>query len=279
MRWAFIKILNIELDSSYIKIIGLKKSLDKIYIDSDIEISYELDKENICDCSNKLSQQIRYELGKLKFTYKNIIFNTQDENLIIRNINLPNIKSKTDIRSMIIYEINQYIPVNLDDYKLKYKIISSNNDELNVQVILFPNYLINLCNEIASKLGMKSKSININFDILQKLIKLKKINLICKNSVIIENRKNEIIVNKIEGISILESYILKKSYNIENQIYDLTKEYNEIYYYGDENFIEVEKFNLDIKYIDLNNKLKLIKSRTVLLESRSKYINCIGVML
>lgn len=180
---------------------------------------------------------------------------------------------------MIIYEINQYIPVNLDDYKLKYKIISSNNDELNVQVILFPNYLINLCNEIASKLGMKSKSININFDILQKLIKLKKINLICKNSVIIENRKNEIIVNKIEGISILESYTLKKSYNIENQIYDLTKEYNEIYYYGDEHFIEVEKFNLDIKYIDLNNKLKLIKSRTLLLESRSKYINCIGVML
>lgn len=279
MRWAFIKILNIELDSSYIKIIGLKKSLDKIYIDSDIEISYELDKENIYDCSNKLSQQIRYELGKLKFTYKNIIFNTQDENLIIRNINLPNVKSKTDIRSMVIYEINQYIPVNLDDYKLKYKIISSNNDELNVQVILFPNYLINLCNEIASKLGMKSKSININFDILQKLIKLKKINLICKNSVIIENRKNEIIVNKIEGISILESYTLKKSYNIENQIYDLTKEYSEIYYYGDEHFIEVEKFNLDIKYIDLNNKLKLIKSRTVLLESRSKYINCIGVIL
>lgn len=92
---------------------------------------------------------------------------------------------------MVLYKVNKSIPVDLDKYKMNYKIINSDKDILLIQVTLIPKYIIELCNEISTYLNMKTKSLHVNFDILQKLIKYKLIN-IPKNTIIIENKSNEI---------------------------------------------------------------------------------------
>ena len=112
--------------------------------------------KNICE-------NIKYELGKLKYTYKNIAFNTQNEDILIRCIKIPNVKSKKDIRDMILYKVSKDIPIDTNKYKMKYKTINSDKDRLLVQVILVPKYLIELCNEISNYLNMKAISIIFEF--------------------------------------------------------------------------------------------------------------------
>lgn len=50
---------------------------------------------------------------------------------------------------MIEFEITQYIPININSYSIKYKVINSTNDKLNIQVILFPKSIIQLVESIS----------------------------------------------------------------------------------------------------------------------------------
>lgn len=179
---------------------------------------------------------------------------------------------------MLLYEVGKDIPININEYKMKYKIVNIDKDVLLVQVILVPKYLIKLCNEISNYLNMKAISLYLNFDILQKIIKSNLIN-IPNNTIIIENKYNEIIINKIIDNIVLESYIIQKSSNYELMIYNLIKDFTNIYYYGIKNFKEIEDYNLDFKYINLNYTLKVFKEDNLLDEDRSKYINSLGVII
>lgn len=173
---------------------------------------------------------------------------------------------------MVLYKVNKSIPVDLDKYKMKYKIINSDKDILLIQVTLIPKYIIELCNEISTYLNMKAKSLYVNFDILQKLIKYKLIN-IPKNTIIIENKSNEIIINKIIDNKIVESYTVSKLLNYDTIIQNINKDFNEIYYYG------LKDYNLCFKYIDFNNKLKVFKENNLLDKEKIEYINSLGVTI
>lgn len=90
---------------------------------------------------------------------------------------------------MIEFEITQYIPININSYSIKYKVINSTNDKLNIQVILFPKSIIQLVESISKSINMNPKAININFDILQKLINLDLIENFSEEGVFIECKK------------------------------------------------------------------------------------------
>ena len=94
-----------------------------------------------------------------------------------------------------------------------------------------------------------------------------------------ENRANEIIINKIIDNTVLESYIIQKSVNYQMMIYNLIKDFDNIYYYGFREFKEIEDYNLDFKYINLNYTLKVFKEDNLLDEERAEYINSLGVII
>ncbi len=60
---------------------------------------------------------------------------------------------------------------------------------MNIQVILFPKSIIQLIKNISENLNMNPKTININFDILQKLINLNLIENFSEEGVFIECKK------------------------------------------------------------------------------------------
>ncbi len=179
---------------------------------------------------------------------------------------------------MILYEVSKDIPIDTNKYKMKYKTINSDKDRLLVQVILVPKYLIELCNEISNYLNMKAMSIYLNFDILQKIIKSNLID-IHNNSIVMENRANEIIINKIIDNTVLESYIIQKVLNYEVMLYNLIKDFDNIYYYGFRDFKYIKEHNLNFKYINLDYKLKVFKDNNLLDEDSSKYINSLGAII
>ncbi|EJA6896010.1 pilus assembly protein PilM, partial [Clostridioides difficile] len=137
------KILNLEINDDYIRLVFLRKSHKKVFIDKSIikEINFDIKNDsNSIEKIKYIEDVVRFvkeEIGKSKILYKNLYFNIQIQDIVIRNVEVLNTKKKRDILSMIEFEITQYIPININNYSIKYKVINSKNDKLNIQVILF----------------------------------------------------------------------------------------------------------------------------------------------
>lgn len=197
------------------------------------------------EVAQMIKENINYKL-------KNIYFNIQNDEIIIRNI--PNINSKREkeIIQLIKYEIGDHISLDLQNYVIKYKKIINIKGKGSIQGILFPKKYVDICKSISKKLKIKKKYLYINFDILQKLIDIKVIDLLqdgYEKITIIENRKKDMVLNTVCNKKIIESYVVDKA----NNQYSINQfSYNNAYYYGiNDDFIE----NLQIKKLDIKNKL------------------------
>lgn len=189
-------------------------------------------------------------------TYKvcSIYFHIQNEEVIIRNVNNLKCRRPKEIIQLIKYEIGEYMPLNLHNYVIKYKKIINTKGEGTIQGILFPKKYVDICKCISEKLKIKKKYLYINFDVLQKLIDLRTIDLPQDDedkTIIIENREKDMILNEIVSRRITESYVVEKS---NNQYFINQISCKNIYYYGKEDdFIN----EMSIKRLDINNKLIL----------------------
>ncbi|EGT3878271.1 pilus assembly protein PilM, partial [Clostridioides difficile] len=121
------KILNLEINDDYIRLVFLRKSHKKVFIDKSIikEINFDIKNDsNSIEKIKYIEDVVRFvkeEIGKSKILYKNLYFNIQIQDIVIRNVEVLNTKKKRDILSMIEFEITQYIPININNYSIKYK--------------------------------------------------------------------------------------------------------------------------------------------------------------
>lgn len=228
---------------------------------------------------------VKEEIAKTKISYKNLYFNIQIQDIVIRNIEVIDTKKKRDILNMIEFEITQYIPININNYSIKYKVINSSHDKLNIQVILFPKSIIKLIKSISENLNLNPKAININFDILQKLINLDLIEDFLEEGVFIECKKNQFIINITRDKKIEETYLLSKEIKSYESVKKLLSSFKYIYYYGIENYFVEEYFKDTDKYIEisplkLKDKVKIENNYDRDLDSSSiNYISSIGMIL
>ncbi|HBG0717998.1 TPA: pilus assembly protein PilM [Clostridioides difficile] len=285
------KILNLEINDDYIRLVFLRKSHKKVFIDKSIikEINFDIKNDNNSIEKIKYIEDVvrfvKEEIGKSKILYKNLYFNIQIQDIVIRNVEVLNTKKKRDILSMIEFEITQYIPININNYSIKYKVINSKNDKLNIQVILFPKSIIQLIKNISENLNMNPKTININFDILQKLINLNLIENFSEEGVFIECKKSQLIINITKDKKIRETYLLSKEGKSYEFIKRLLRDFKYVYYYGIENCFIEEYFKYTDKFIEVNplrlkDKVKVENNFDADLEdNRINYINSIGMII
>ncbi|MBZ0726086.1 pilus assembly protein PilM, partial [Clostridioides difficile] len=118
------KILNLEINDDYIRLVFLRKSHKKVFIDKSIikEINFDIKNDNNSIEKIKYIEDVvrfvKEEIGKSKILYKNLYFNIQIQDIVIRNVEVLNTKKKRDILSMIEFEITQYIPININNYSI-----------------------------------------------------------------------------------------------------------------------------------------------------------------
>ncbi|PPV19228.1 pilus assembly protein PilM [Clostridioides difficile] len=285
------KILNLEINDDYIRLAFLRKGHKKVFIDKSIikEINFDIKNDsNSIEKIKYIEDVVRFvkeEIGKSKILYKNLYFNIQIQDIVIRNVEVLNTKKKRDILSMIEFEITQYIPININNYSIKYKVINSKNDKLNIQVILFPKSIIQLIKNISENLNMNPKTININFDILQKLINLNLIENFSEEGVFIECKKSQLIINITKDKKIRETYLLSKEGKSYEFIKRLLRDFKYVYYYGIENCFIEEYFKYTDKSIEVNplrlkDKVKVENNFDADLEdNRINYISNIGMII
>lgn len=251
----------IKLDDYDTEISVINRKMGKINIIDNFEIKIGIKHLISLEAKKEFIKIITSKLNDYKHL-KEIFFSVQNEDVIIREY--PEIKrvKKRDLDGYINFEIVKDMPVNIEHYVIKYKVLNLQKNIMDIQLILFPKYIEKICTEIAQNLNIKRKYLNMNFDIIQKLIDKKKINLGHENCMIIENKRNYIILNSVKQRKIYTSTVFEK-YGNEDYILSFLEKDIHIFYYGKEDsFIKnikenefcVDKLNLNLKVNSLNKE-------------------------
>ena len=251
----------IKLDNYDTEISVINRKMRKINIIDNFEIEIGIKHLISLEAKKEFIKIIISKLNDYKHL-KEIFFSVQNEDVIIREY--PEIQrvKKRDLDGYINFEIVKDMPVNIEHYVIKYKVLNLQKNIMDIQLILFPKYIEKICTEIAQNLNIKRKYLNMNFDIIQKLIDKKKINLGHENCMIIENKRNYIILNSVKQRKIYTSTVFEK-YGNEDYILSFLEKDIHIFYYGKEDsFIKnikenefcVDKLNLNLKVNSLNKE-------------------------
>lgn len=251
----------IKLDNYDTEISVINRKMRKINIIDNFEIEIGIKHLISLEAKKEFIKIITSKLNDYKHL-KEIFFSVQNEDVIIREY--PEIKrvKKRDLDGYINFEIVKDMPFNIEHYVIKYKILNLQKNIMDIQLILFPKYIEKICTEIAKNLNIKRKYLNMNFDIIQKLIDKKKIDLGHENCMIIENKRNYIILNSVKQRKIYTSTVFEK-YGNEDYILSFLEKDIHIFYYGKEDsFIKnikenefcVDKLNLNLKVNSLNKE-------------------------
>lgn len=251
----------IKLDNYDTEISIINRKMRKINIIDNFEIEIGIKHLISLEAKKEFIKIITSKLNDYKHL-KEIFFSVQNEDVIIREY--PEIQrvKKRDLDGYINFEIVKDMPVNIEHYVIKYKALNLQKNIMDIQLILFPKYIEKICTEIAQNLNIKRKYLNMNFDIIQKLIDKKKIDLGHENCMIIENKRNYIILNSVKQRKIYTSTVFEK-YGNEDYILSFLEKDIHIFYYGKEDsFIKnikenefcVDKLNLNLKVNSLNKE-------------------------
>ena len=251
----------IKLDDYDTEISVINRKMGKINIIDNFEIEIGITHLISLEAKKEFIKIIISKLNDYKHL-KEIFFSVQNEDVIIREY--PEIQrvKKRDLDGYVNFEIVKDMPVNIEHYVIKYKVLNLQKNIMDIQLILFPKYIEKICTEIAQNLNIKRKYLNMNFDIIQKLIDKKKIDLGHENCMIIENKRNYIILNSVKQRKIYTSTVFEK-YGNEDYILSFLEKDIHIFYYGKEDsFIKnikenefcVDKLNLNLKINSLNKE-------------------------
>ena len=251
----------IKLDDYDTEISVINRKMGKINIIDNFEIEIGIKHLISLEAKKEFIKIITSKLNDYKHL-KEIFFSVQNEDVIIREY--PEIQrvKKRDLDGYVNFEIVKDMPVNIEHYVIKYKVLNLQKNIMDIQLILFPKYIEKICTEIAQNLNIKRKYLNMNFDIIQKLIDKKKIDLGHENCMIIENKRNYIILNSVRQRKIYTSTVFEK-YGNEDYILSFLEKDIHIFYYGKEdsfiknikeNEFSVDKLNLNLKVNSLNKE-------------------------
>lgn len=166
-------VLSIEINESKINIIQASKKggILSIFNYISINIPHANASGRIRDIES-MSILISDALKKHNIHSNKAIFVINSDCAITRKIKLPLLKKKQEIMSMLRYELNQLIPVDLCQYQFRYKIIKTNQNEKNYAVYVVycvPLSIINQYSKLAEILKLKSFIFDVPCNCLNKI--------------------------------------------------------------------------------------------------------------
>ena len=269
------RIVSIDLDDKFTKI-GI---IDSILGYRNIRYLKSIDNKEITNSSDNyiesLTKYINKIISKYITPFTGLAFTIQNEDIIIRNIKIIKPEKEQDIKDLIKYELKKFIPLNLDNYIIKYNINSIFENEIDIQTILFPKTNIELCKQIAKSLKIKTKKICVNFNILQNLISKNIIDIDDGENLILEIKDKIINLNVIKDKYIIESYSLKKDSNLKRYIESKLDSLNRIYIYGKNDDIVIKMMSniINVEHLEIS-KINIKNENNYIL---NEFINNIGM--
>lgn len=172
------KVIAFDIGNNSIKIVCARFDKRRISIDNLIDIPTP--KEAVSDGKLRdpkaVSDVIEYTLKENKINIKDAIFTTDSTSIINRELTIPKVEEE-EIETVVRYEIQQFLPIDLNEYLLEYSILEEIENELDgkiqyrVNTISFPNRTAREYYELFSgESDMKPYALDIYHNSLKKLI-------------------------------------------------------------------------------------------------------------
>jgi type IV pilus assembly protein PilM len=174
------KVVAFDMGSSTIKIVEGTYYKNDLTIEKYITIPTPKDaiidgeikkEEELC---GKLSDVLKENGIKAKYG----ICTTNSSLIINREILIPKVEEE-EMETVVRYEIQQYLPINLEDYILQGTIINEQEVDgiikLNIRVIAYPEKIARGYYNLILKLQLKPYALDVNYNAINKLINLSEI--------------------------------------------------------------------------------------------------------
>lgn len=175
------KVVAFDMGSYMIKIV------EGIYYKNDLTISKYIviptPKGTIVDGEIKREQELYEKINKSlienNIKVKDAICTTNSTLIINREILIPKVEEE-EMDTVVRYEIQQYLPINLEDYILQVKMLSEEEDniakKLSVRVVAYPERIARGYYNLLLKLNLKPHALDVNYNAVNKFINFTGIN-------------------------------------------------------------------------------------------------------
>ena len=179
-----IKVISFDIGSYFIKAVVGTYYKDNLTIENYYKIKTPIKKEKIL--ANKLKSFLKENNIKVKYG----TCTTNSSLIINREVIIPKVE-EDELETVVRYEIQQYLPINLDDYIIQVKIIneifSDEGIKLNIRAIAYPNKLAIKYYNLLKEIDLKPHVLDVNYNSVNKFINYigfidlayKKQNVIC----------------------------------------------------------------------------------------------------
>lgn len=168
------RVLAIDIGAHSIKLVEGKFEKNSLNIDKLIKVETPegaiLDGKIINE--DIIADRLRKVIDQNGIKAKNVIFTTNSSLIINREIEIP-LVSQDEMETVIKFEIQQYLPINLDDYIIQYLIIDEvlveGNKKLKVNVTSFPEKMAYSYYKIINTLELTPLALDVNYNSINKL--------------------------------------------------------------------------------------------------------------
>ncbi|WP_271809419.1 type IV pilus assembly protein PilM [Clostridium beijerinckii] len=120
-----------------------------------------------------LISKFKQVLSENSITAKEGICTNNSTSIINRELTIPQVEND-EIETVVRYEIQQYLPINLDDYVLQTNILGEEefqeSKKLSVRAIAYPEKMARGYYELLEALNLKPYALDVNYNALNKLI-------------------------------------------------------------------------------------------------------------
>lgn len=168
------QILAIDIGSSYIKLVEGKFEKNIINIDKLLKINTP--EGSISDGKiineDMITDVLKSVIASNDIKAKNVIFTTNSSLIINREIIIPMVKPE-EIETVVKYEIQQYLPINLNDYILQYtpigEVKEADQKKIKLNVTSFPEKMAYSYYKVINDLGLIPLALDVSFNAINKL--------------------------------------------------------------------------------------------------------------
>ena len=169
------KVVAFDMGSSMIKIVEGMYYKDELTIDK--YITLKTPKDAIVDGEIKKSEELFLKLAQIMkengIKAKYAICTNNSTLIINREILIPKVEEE-EMDTVVRYEIQQYLPINLEDYILQVTILDEEETNLskkiNVRVIAYPEKIARGYYNLITKLNLKPYALDVNYNAINKFI-------------------------------------------------------------------------------------------------------------
>lgn len=164
-----------EIGSKYIKIVEGKYSKDKlsVYKMAQVETPMASIEDGAIIDERALVNTLQVAINQLGIKSKDAVVTSNSTSIIDREIIIPAV-DESEMESVIKYEIQQYLPINLDEYIVEYvvidKLVDSEGPKLKVNVISYPKDIVNGYYKLIKSLGLNPYVLDVTYNSLKKIV-------------------------------------------------------------------------------------------------------------